>query len=429
MRFPKWPTLVGPMDIKFRLERIEELLMRLDNPHQKLPPIIHIAGTNGKGSISAYLKNILLTGGYKVHCYNSPHILEFNERIFLANEFISDEFLNEISKQCQEATQIEPKIQVTFFEGVTAMAFLAFSLVKADFLILETGMGGRLDATNVIKNPLATIISAISIDHADFLGNNIENIAFEKAGIIKKGSPVFTDNQKPEVLAVINNVAQKLNAKVFSLAKDFFIEERKDQLVFTIDNQCFNLPKPNMPGKFQYDNLAISLAVLVKNNIITNQRKISQGILNSKWPARIEKITEGKFINKLNLNYHIYLDVAHNVAAAKQLCLWMKEEKRKRARIHVICSMMKDKDIKNCFRYFSKYAYSLTIISLVGNNRASSLDEMGKICKNLQINYKASNNFNEAVSAISTNFSHKNIILICGSLFLAEKFLRDNKNI
>jgi dihydrofolate synthase/folylpolyglutamate synthase len=426
MKFPEWPRQIGSRDIKFGLERVEQLLLRLGNPHCKLPPVIHIAGTNGKGSISSYLKNILLANNYKVHCYNSPHILEFNERIFLANNFISDKFLKEISKKCQDVAELEPKIPVTFFEGVTVMAFLAFSLIKADFLILETGMGGRLDATNVVKNPLATIISSISLDHTDFLGNSLEKIAYEKAGIIKKKSPIFFDKQDPKVFEVIEEVAKKNNSELYTLGQNFFIEEISNGLRFSMEEIVLDLPKPNMLGSFQYINLAIAVATLIKSKIILDQKKIVQGVVQAKWPARIEKITYGKFLSNLNLNYHIYLDVAHNVAAAKELCLWMKEEKRKRARIHVVCSMMQDKDIKGCLRYFSKHAYSLTIISIANNNRVIGLDEMGKICDCLQINHKAFDNFNEAIGNIATNFSHKNIILICGSLFVAEKFLKEN---
>jgi dihydrofolate synthase/folylpolyglutamate synthase len=428
MKFPEWPRQIGSRDINFGLERVEQLLSRLDSPHKKIPPTIHIAGTNGKGSISSYLKNILLASGYRVHCYNSPHVIEFNERIFLSHDFISDEFLQKISQKCQEAAQIEPKIPVTFFEGVTVMAFLAFSLIEADFLILETGMGGRLDATNVIENPLAVIISSISIDHADFLGNNLEKISTEKAGIIKKKSPIFIDKQHPDVLGVIEKVAKKQNSQLFALEQDFFIEEDGSRLKFSMANLEFNLPKPNMLGKFQYNNLATAVAALVKNKIIQNTKKISQGISQAKWPARIEKITSGRFPAKLNLNYHIYLDVAHNIAAAKELSLWIKEESMKRARVHVICAMMRDKDARGCIKYFSKYSYSLTIISLPNNNRAFSLAQMGEVCDSLQIKYnKTIGNFDEAIGKIATNFSHKNIILICGSLFLAEKFLQENR--
>lgn len=427
MKFPEWPRQIGSRDIKFGLERVEQLLLRLGNPHYKLPPTIHVAGTNGKGSISAYLKNILLTSGYRVHCYNSPHILEFNERIFLADQFISDQFLNEISQKCQRAAAIEPKIPVTFFEGVTVMAFLAFSLIEADFLILETGMGGRLDATNVIKKPLATIISSISFDHMDFLGDNLQEITIQKAGIIKANSSIFIDQQEYEALEVIKQFAANFKSHIFRFGKDFFIEEAEAGLIFSMGDISLKLPKPNMLGKFQYNNLAIALATLIENKITLNQKKISQGISRTKWPARIEKIIDGKFPANLNLNYHIYLDVAHNLAAARELCIWMKEERQKRARIHVICSMMKDKDFKGCLRYFSKYAYSLTIISMADNNRALTPAEMGKICNSLHIKHQVFNNFDDAIVNISTNFSHKNIIIICGSLFLAEKFLQENK--
>jgi dihydrofolate synthase/folylpolyglutamate synthase len=191
MKLPFWPNPSGYRDIELGLTRVYQLLERVGNPHQKLPPTIHIAGTNGKGSTLAYLKAIFEDAGLKVDCYISPHLVRFNERIILAGKEIEDDFLNEILLECKKAAEIEPKINVTFFEGITVAAFLAFSKIKADVLLLETGLGGRLDATNVIKKPIATIITPISFDHTEFLGITLAKIAFEKAGIIKPGVPVI----------------------------------------------------------------------------------------------------------------------------------------------------------------------------------------------------------------------------------------------
>ncbi len=203
MKIPFWPEFKGFRDIKLGLDRMYQALERLDNPHKKLPEVIHIAGTNGKGSTLAFLRSIFESSGYKVHAYSSPHLVNFNERIYLSGSDISDDFLNECLQECKDVCEIEPKIELTFYEGTTLAAFLAFSKVKADILILETGMGGRLDATNVLDEVMASIITPVSIDHAEFLGNSISKIAFEKAGIIKKNSLVICGKQKNDAFEVI----------------------------------------------------------------------------------------------------------------------------------------------------------------------------------------------------------------------------------
>jgi dihydrofolate synthase / folylpolyglutamate synthase len=206
---PFWPDPSTYRNIDLGLHRVYQLLERLGNPHLRLPPTIHLAGTNGKGSTLAFLQAIFEDSGLKVHCYISPHLVRFNERIILAGKEIEDDFLNEILLKCKNAAAIEPKINVTFFEGITVAAFLAFSKVRADILLLETGMGGRLDATNVIENPLATIITPIDFDHTEFLGKTLAKIAFEKAGIIKPNCPVIVAKQKSSALKVIKEVALK----------------------------------------------------------------------------------------------------------------------------------------------------------------------------------------------------------------------------
>ena len=186
-----WPNPSGYRDIELGLSRVFDLLARVGNPHLKLPPTIHLAGTNGKGSTLSFLRTIFAESGLKIHTYTSPHLVNFNERIVLNGSEISDNFLNEILSECKEAAEIFPEIKVTFFEGITVAAFLAFSRVEADLLLLETGMGGRLDATNVLPKILCSIITPIAFDHQDFLGKTLAKIAFEKGGIIKKNCQVF----------------------------------------------------------------------------------------------------------------------------------------------------------------------------------------------------------------------------------------------
>ncbi len=209
MKMPLWPNPSGYRDIELGLSRVFALLERLENPHLKLPATIHLAGTNGKGSTLSFLRAIFAESGLKIHSYTSPHLVNFNERIVLDGAEISDEFLNEILRECKKAAEISPEIKVTFFEGITVAAFLAFSRVKADILLLETGMGGRLDATNVLPEVLCSIITPIALDHQEFLGKTLAKIAFEKGGIIKKNSAVVIGKQKSSALRVLENVAPK----------------------------------------------------------------------------------------------------------------------------------------------------------------------------------------------------------------------------
>ena len=211
MKIPFWPD-AKIHNIELGLSRVLQLLERLGNPHLKLPPAIHIAGTNGKGSTLAFLRAIFEESGLKIHTYTSPHLVNFNERILLAGKEISDDFLNEILTECKKAAEIFPQIQVTFFEGTTVATFLAFSRVPADLLLLETGMGGRLDATNVLPEVLCSVITPISFDHEEFLGNTLAKIAYEKAGIIKKNCPVVIGKQVEEALQVIEDQAFKKRA-------------------------------------------------------------------------------------------------------------------------------------------------------------------------------------------------------------------------
>ena len=213
-----------PKKIDLSLERINELLYKLGNPQKKIKKIIHIAGTNGKGSVLAFLKSFIQASGFTVNTYSSPHLINFNERINLNGKNISDKFLELLLDICTKKNNGKP---ITFFEMTTAAAFLAFEKKPADFTILETGLGGRLDATNIIKKPIVTIINEISIDHTNFLGSNIKQIAKEKAGIIKKNSPVVIGKQKKETLKIIKRVANNFKAETFFYEKDWFVKENK----------------------------------------------------------------------------------------------------------------------------------------------------------------------------------------------------------
>jgi len=274
MKFPFWPDFTGYRNIDLGLSRVYQLLARLDNPQNKIPPTIHIAGTNGKGSTLAFLQQIFVENGYLVHSYTSPHLVNFNERIILNGKEISDDFLNEILIECKAAAEKSPLIPVTFFEGITVAAFLAFSRVKADLLLLETGMGGRLDATNILPEVLCSIITPIAFDHTDFLGKTLSKIAFEKSGIIKKNCPVIIAKQKVSALKTIEKQAFAMKSKTKIFNRDFKIKKEKNGFLFEMSGKKISFPSPSLVGDHQIENAATSIvAALTQKKFSLDEKK------------------------------------------------------------------------------------------------------------------------------------------------------------
>lgn len=418
MQFPFWPNPSGYRDIDLGLSRVYELLQRLGNPHLKLPPTIHIAGTNGKGSTLSFLRSIFENANYRAHCYTSPHLVEFNERIVLAGKEISDNFLNEILSQCKKAAEIEPKINVTFFEGITVAAFLAFSKVKADVLLLEVGMGGRLDATNVVESPIATIITPISFDHTEFLGKTLSKIAFEKAGIIKKNCPVIVSKQQSSVLKVIKEVAKKNKSKVIDFDQNYDFEI-----------------SPSLAGSHQIINAKCAIATILslKDHFKISQKNITEGIKNAKWKARLQKIDYGKFTKKLPKNFELFLDGSHNPQGARTITAWLKTEKKKnpKTKNYLICAMLIDKDSKQFLKYFSKKIEILIGLEIPNEEKSKSAKEICDIASSLDIKAIAGLNFEDGINKIISYHqkNHRELpakIIICGSLYLAGEFLKTN---
>jgi len=390
MKLPFWPSPQGYRDIKFGLSRVYELLARLDNPHLKLPPTIHIAGTNGKGSTLAFLRAIFVEAGLRVHSYISPHLVEFNERINLAGADISDEFLNEILGECQEAAEKDPAIPVTFFEGTTVAAFLAFSRVKADILLLETGMGGRLDATNVLPEVLCSVITPISFDHEEFLGNSLEKIAAEKAGIVKKNCPVVIGKQSEEVWRVLGGLTPlRITESVYDLG---------------------------MAGSHQQENAALAVAVVkAQKKFSVSEEQIKNGLKKAFWPARLQKI----YLPDLPNNFELYLDGSHNLQGAETVVDFLKTQKNKR--IFIIFSMLKDKDCEGFLRKISGVTDELITLTIPDESKSRKASEIDEVAQKIGIKSQAAESFSDAFKKIK--YDKPALILICGSLYFAGKFL------
>lgn len=396
MKLPFWPNPQGYRDIQFGLTRVYDLLERLDNPHLKLPPTIHIAGTNGKGSTQAFLRAIFSEAGFLVHSYISPHLVNFNERINLSGKDISDEFLNEILLECKNAAELEPAIPVTFFEGTTIAAFLAFSRIKADIILLETGMGGRLDATNVLEEVLCSVITPISFDHEDFLGNTLEKIAHEKAGIVKKNCPLVIGKQNSEVLRVLENKAQEMNSEIFHY--------------LPINEEI------SLIGDYQKENAGAAVAAIKsqKKFKITDEQ-IKNGLKKAFWPARLQKIS----LPNSDLNFELYLDGSHNLQGAETVSNFLKSQKNKK--ISVIFSMLKDKDCEGFLRKIANEVDELIALEISDEPKSRKAEEINQIAKKIGIKSQTATSFSDAFKKIKRN--EPSLTLICGSLYLAGSFL------
>lgn len=398
MKLPFWPSPQGYRDIKFGLSRVYELLERLGNPHLKLPPTIHIAGTNGKGSTLAFLKAIFTEAGLQIHSYISPHLVDFNERINLCGKNISDDFLNEILSECKSAAEKDPAIPVTFFEGTTVATFLAFSRIKADVVLLETGMGGRLDATNVLPEVLCSVITPISFDHEELLGNALEKIAAEKAGIIKKHCPVVIGKQNDVVLRVLENKARKMCA---------------------ILSPCYmtgSIYELGMLGNHQQENAATAVATIkAQQKFLISDEQIKNGLKKTFWPARLQKI----FLKTLPENFELYLDGSHNLQGAETVRDFLSSQQNKR--IFVIFSMLKDKNCEGFLQTISDKIDELITLTIPDEPKSRTASEINEIAKKIGVKSQSAENFSDAFNKIKHD--EPAIILICGSLYLAGKFL------
>ncbi|MBL6665169.1 MAG: bifunctional folylpolyglutamate synthase/dihydrofolate synthase, partial [Rickettsiales bacterium] len=374
----------------------------------KLPPTIHFAGTNGKGSTLNFLYQILKNNNQQIHCYTSPHLVDFNERIIIANKQISDKFLNQCLEECQEKSEIDPKIPVTFFEGITIAAFLAFSQVKANFLLLETGMGGRLDATNVLEQVLASIITPISLDHTEFLGNSIQEIAFEKAGIIKKNCPTIIGRQTPEALKVLKEQAKIHNSKTIILNEDFRNEKHQNYFNLINNTSTLAIPNPKMLGSHQIDNL--SLAITTYMSIIPIKNDSQQSFKNLDiWPARLQQIYDT----------NLYIDGSHNEEGAKTVLEFLKFKQNSK-RI-IIYSTLQDKDYPNFLKIIANEIDELIITVIPNEPKSEMPTKIQKIAQKLNIN----NKIMDTISITNLiNAKDKNTTtLITGSLYSAGYYL------
>lgn len=425
---PHWPipSSLGKRQIDYEtvFERMSPVLEKLGNPHLKLPPVIHIAGTNGKGSASALIAKVFSCAGYKTHSYNSPHLHDCNERIILADEKISDSFLYKIMEEVRLATGESP---LTFMEAFTIGAFLAFSKTPADILILECGMGGRVDATNIIADKLATLIMPISFDHTEYLGESIKRIALEKAMIMRPKTPLIVAPQPKEANELIKLLAQDQNISAHFYDEDFEIIQDEESGKFDLrfhQEILEDLPKPNLLGDHQYINFSTAIAAIlaIKDNFKIDKTHIQQAISTVSWPNRLEKIENN--LNKIlkNNESEIWIDGAHNNAGAFALSRWISNQDDKKT--FIICGFSKNKCRKEFLEKFRDIAQILAV-RVNGEPYPESSETIVEIGKSIGIDIADSEDLIEAISYAAKEFDYQPCrIVICGSLHLA----RDVRN-
>ncbi len=430
-KMPHWPVPIWhlPTIQMDKLTRVENLLKAVGDPISKMPPIVHVAGTNGKGSTIAFLRAILEEAGYVVHSYSSPHLQNFNERINIGGRKIFDSELKEILEECRIASEKE-EIPVTFFEGTTVAAFKAFAKFPADICLIETGMGGRLDATNVIPSPLMTIITSISLDHQDFLGHTLQEIAREKAGIMKKNAKNVISQQYEEILPVFFAKAEEIGTENFIFEYDFIAEIIKNEpskFLYKDRNRDLILSKPNLVGDHQIINASNAIfAAFNLEGFNVTENHVQTGILKAKWPGRLQKITNGRvfeYLQNASLNFELWFDGAHNIGGAQILKNWL--EKEKDFINLAICGTTKGKDFTKMLQILQNEITFLCGLTVEGEHSSYSASFITEMAKLAEIPAKSADSIEDAIELL-VEFARKNHpeqkirIIIFGSLYLAE---------
>ena len=413
-----------PKLIDLSLGRIERLLEKLGNPQSKLPPVIHIAGTNGKGSTAAYLRSMFEAAGRRVHLYTSPHLVRFNERIALAGPDgktrpISEEGLVSLLTDVGRINGGDP---ITFFEITTAAAFKAFADEPADAVILEVGLGGRLDATNLVERPALSVITPIAMDHADKLGDTLGKIAAEKAGILKANVPAVISQQDDEALEVISRRAKQVGAPVTAWGHHYDAYEQRGRLVFQQENVLLDLPKPALIGRHQIINAGTSVAAaLALRHLGLNEQAIERGLVTAEWPARMQRLKSGRLADMMRPGSELWLDGGHNPAGGAAIAQTLADiEERSSSPLYLVTGMMGQKDAAGFLKPFRGLVRGIVTVPIPGAHEQPLAPEaLAKIANDLGFSAVSATDVPAALRWIETETSEPKRVLICGSLYLA----------
>lgn len=424
---PHWPKPIGSRPKDFSLDRIKSFLNKLGNPEKKIPPIIHIAGTNGKGSTLSFIRYIMQAAGYKVHTYTSPHLVNFNERIVVAGTDVDDSELHNSLEECRIAVAEQP---ITLFEATTIAAFLAFARHKADITLVEVGMGGRLDATNVIDNPILTIITSIALDHTEYLGPTVETIAGEKAGIMKPNVPCVIAPQEKSIMNTLEHHAINKKSPLYRGGLEWNCEKQNNRMVFQSTIQSIEFSLPSLKGDHQIINAGNAIAACSilsgKYGFNIGEEDIASGLQSTYWPARLESIKEGNLISLLPKDWQLFLDGAHNNDGARVLAKWVRDNFAEG--IYMIFGVTRNRNVAEFLEHLKPYIKLLCAVCVKSEPKATSTDLIREGAHNIGINAIECESISDAISNYILKASIQNVktILICGSLFLARDLSMEN---
>jgi dihydrofolate synthase/folylpolyglutamate synthase len=415
-------TALYPKAIDLSLDRVYRLLGDLGDPQNRLPPVVHVAGTNGKGSTVAYLRAVAEAAGYRAHVYTSPHLVHFNERIRLAGKLIEDDLLVELLGEVERVNAGRP---ITFFEVTTAAAFLAFARVPADIVLLETGLGGRLDATNVIARPAVCALTPISFDHPDFLGTTVPKIAGEKAGILKPGVPAVVGPQPDDAEAVLERRAAELGIALFRAGREWHVEALADGFRY-VGRETIDLPLPALPGRHQLDNAGLAIAAVehLAGFTITPEA-LRTGLRQVEWPARLQRLTRGPLVDMLPPGCELHLDGGHNESGGAAIADWAEATKDK-GKLDVVIAMRATKAADAFLARLAPHVERLRSITFVepawlGAEAIADLARRAGIA-----DAAVASDMTEALRDLLARSAEPRRILLCGSLYFAGRVLAEN---
>ncbi len=410
-----------PALIDLGLARIVRTLARLGDPHHRLPPVFHVAGTNGKGSTCAYLRAILEASGASVHVYTSPHLVNYRERVVIAGAEIADGAFIEAIARVDEAAGAD---DLTLFETITCAAFVAFAGTPADFLVLEVGLGGRLDATNVIERPLAALVTPVALDHQNFLGDTLSSIAAEKAGIFRNGAPAVIGQQTPDAMAVLEREAARAGAKLFAFGSAWNAWAENGRLTYQDDDGLCDLAAPRLIGAHQALNAGLAVAGVRAAGLPFTDETLSAGLGTARWPARLQRLKSGPLIEALGTPSELWLDGGHNPHAARAIAAALADfEERNSRPLILIAGMQENKDIDGFFAAFSGLASTVLAVR-ADHSGARAADDVAAAADRAGIPSYSCGSLIEAATRARGGGPAR--VLICGSLYLAGEVLRDN---
>jgi dihydrofolate synthase/folylpolyglutamate synthase len=424
-------TALHPKLIDLSLDRMWRILGALDHPQRRLPPVIHVAGTNGKGSTIAFMRAILEAAGLSVHVYTSPHLVRFNERFRLGEKghegrLASDDELAAALAECERANAGAP---ITVFEITTAAGLALFARHPADVLLLEVGLGGRLDATNVIERPLASVITPVSFDHAEHLGDTIGKIAAEKAGILKPDTPAIIAAQPREALMAIERQAGRVKAPIRIAGEDWTATEERGRLVYQDDDGLLDLPAPKLYGRHQFENAGVAIAALRAIAALkVPSAAFEAGIARADWPARMQRLSHGPVAALAPAGSELWLDGGHNADGGRAIANALADlEERVSRPLVLVVGMLATKDCESFLRNFTGLARRIVAVPIPRQEKTLPADAIADIARTVGIPAQGSESVESALAAIGLfDLDPPPRILITGSLYLAGEVLDAN---